>query len=273
MKVSSIGLLATGAIVYGGTIITRPLEKELPNPYPVLPDRKPVIAPPTNSTRFFNDHQYIMVATLAAIIIPTDEEPGATEAGVVDYIDRLVAQSKKKQTEYVKGLNWTDNLSQKEYGKNFLSLKVKEQIRLLRLIDEAESMYYRPVYNLIERIYKKVDIIWDNLFGIGDITGFFKKIRRDVFYGYYSNPISWKVVGYYGPPQPIGYPGYFKPPSVTNYIDTVRQIDNNTCQGCHFDELQKDNHKDGNNISFSNLLSKFKCTNCHKSHFPLQGEK
>ncbi len=273
VKASTIGLLATGTVLYAGRIITQPPETELPNPYPVLPDKKPVIAPPNNGTHFFNNYQYNMVATLAAIIIPTDEEPGATEAGVVDYIDRLVAQSSKKQTQYVKGLNWTDNLSQKEYGKDFLSLKVKEQVRLLRLIDETESMYHRPVYNLIERIYKKADVIWDGLFGVGNSLGFFDKIRRDVFYGYYSSPISWKVIGYYGPPQPIGYPDHFKPPSATNYIDTVRQIDSNTCQSCHFDELQKDNHKNSDNISFIYLLSKFKCMNCHKSHFPLQGGK
>lgn len=37
--------------------------------------------------RFFDEHQYAVVQAACARLIPTDEDPGATEAGVVDYID------------------------------------------------------------------------------------------------------------------------------------------------------------------------------------------
>jgi hypothetical protein len=37
--------------------------------------------------RFFDEHQYAVVQAACARLIPTDEQPGATEAGVVDYID------------------------------------------------------------------------------------------------------------------------------------------------------------------------------------------
>jgi len=37
--------------------------------------------------RFFDEHQYAVVRAACARIIPTDQDPGATEAGVVDYID------------------------------------------------------------------------------------------------------------------------------------------------------------------------------------------
>jgi len=39
-----------------------------------------------------------LAAVLAALIIPTDEDPVATEAGVVNYIDRIVSESEQKQT-------------------------------------------------------------------------------------------------------------------------------------------------------------------------------
>jgi hypothetical protein len=37
--------------------------------------------------RFFDEQQYAVVQAACARLIPTDQDPGATEAGVVDYID------------------------------------------------------------------------------------------------------------------------------------------------------------------------------------------
>jgi hypothetical protein len=39
---------------------------------------------------FFNEKEYAIVRAACARLIPTDEDPGATEAGVVDYIDGLL---------------------------------------------------------------------------------------------------------------------------------------------------------------------------------------
>ena len=44
----------------------------------------------TRVPRFFSDREYACVQTACAWLIPTDEDPGATEAGVVDYIDGLL---------------------------------------------------------------------------------------------------------------------------------------------------------------------------------------
>jgi gluconate 2-dehydrogenase gamma chain len=260
IKISALGLAATGAAVTTARIMAIPPDMELPNPYPVVPDQKPAIPSPSSSTRFFNEHQYALLTTLAALIVPTDEDPGATEAGVVDYIDRLVAQSESKQATYIEGLDWLDELSQKKYGKDFLSLGLREQIDLLRSIDEARAMRNRAVSGFLERVDRKIDKIWDDLFGVGDVPRFLKEIRRDVFYGYYSNPISWKVIGYYGPPQPVGYPDYAEPPSAANYMNTVRPIEDETCQSCHFDQTTKEGHK---NLS--------ECTTCHTSHISSEG--
>jgi gluconate 2-dehydrogenase gamma chain len=260
IKISTVGLVATGAVVATGRIIAIPPDMGLPNPYPVVPDQKPALPSPGDRSRFFNEHQYALVATLAALIVPTDEDPGATEAGVVDYIDRLVAQSEEKQATYVKGLDWLDDLSQKEYDKDFLSLGLREQIDLLRSLDETRTMRTRSVSGFLGRVDRKIDKIWDDLFGVGHDSGFFKEIRRDVFYGYYSNPISWKAVGYYGPPQPVGYPDYTEPPSRANYTDTGPIIDDETCQSCHFDQTVKESH--------TNLTE---CTTCHVPHISSEG--
>jgi hypothetical protein len=260
IKTSAVGIAAAGSVMAAGKILSGPADPDLPHPYPVMPDKKPVIPAPAKPPVFFNDHQYSLVAALAALIVPADEGPGAVEAGAAGYIDRMVFESEKKQKEYAEGLEWIEETSQKQYGKNFLDLTVKEQIDLLIAIDEAETKINRRVSKLIDRINRKIDELWSDVFGVGNSNGFFKIIRTDVFYGYYSNPISWKVVGFYGPPQPAGYPDYSKPPSSDNYISTIRPVNNKICQNCHFDQLEKKGHKAHNN-----------CRDCHEPHFPLQG--
>jgi len=264
IKKSAIASLAVGGTFVAGKIIVSPPDMELPDPYPELPDQKPVIPPYNNKGLYLNKHQYALVATLAAIIIPTDDDPGATEAGVVDYIDRLVAGSEKKQTIYAKGLKWIDEFSRKKYGsgKDFFSLTLKNQIDLLRLIDEALAMRSRKVSSFLQLLNRKVDKIYDDLFGVGKNSTFFKVIRRDTIDGYFSNPVSWKMVGYYGPPQPIGYLDFSDPPSSTNYTGSIRPISNISCRICH---------KDGKHPRGG--LIKHTCKTCHRPHSPWPYDK
>jgi hypothetical protein len=259
IKKSVIGALVAGGAFAAGKIIVSPPDMGLPNPYPELPDRKPAIPPYNKNARFFNQHQYALVATLAAIIIPTDDNPGATEAGVVDYIDGIVAGSTAKQSVYQKGLKWIDAFSQEKYGSGevFLNLNMKRQIDLLRLIHQAAAMHSEKLFGFFKRLDRKIDKVWDNLFGIGKNSRFFNVIRWDVCKGYFSNPVSWKVLGYFGPPQPIGYPDFSDPPSSANYRDSVRLVDNTSCLTCHKDGK----HPRGGLINQT-------CTTCHRPHSP-----
>jgi hypothetical protein len=225
IKASAVGIAAAGSVMVAGKIISGSADPDLPHPYPVMPDKKPVIPASAKPPLFFNDHQYRLVASLASLIVPTDKDPGATEAGAADYIDKMVSYSEIKQKQYAKGLEWIEDVSKKQYGKYFIDLTVEEQIDLLIAIDEADIKRNIPVSGLIGRIDRKIHTLWDEVFGVGDSSRFFKTIREDVFFGYYSNPISWKVIGYFGPPQPVGYPDYAEPPSSDNYIFRgLRQI-------------------------------------------------
>jgi gluconate 2-dehydrogenase gamma chain len=264
IKKSVIGALVAGGAFATGKIIVSPPDMGLPNPYPELPDRKPDMPPYNNNALFFNEHQYALVATLAALIIPTDDDPGASEAGVVDYIDSVVAGSEKKQAIYVKGLKWIDGFSRKTYGtgKDFLNLSLKRQIDLLRLINETHSMRRRKVSSFLQRLNRKIDTVWDDFFGVGKNANFFNVIRRDVCDGYFSNPVSWKVVGYFGPPQPDGYPNFSDPPSSANYTGSLRSVDNKTCLICH----QEGKHPRGGLINQT-------CTTCHRPHSPWPYDK
>jgi gluconate 2-dehydrogenase gamma chain len=264
IKKSAIGILLAGGAFAAGKIVVSPPDMGLPDPYPELPDRELVIPPYDKKALFFNKHQYALVATLAAIIIPTDGDPGATEAGVVDYIDRLLAGSDEKQSVYQKGLKWIDEVSQKKYGagEDFLNSSLKRQIDFLRLIQETDAVRERKVSSFIGRLNRKIDRIWDNSFGVGGIPRFFKVIRSDVCDGYFSNPISWKVVGYFGPPQPSGYMDFSDPPSSAKYTGSVRPVDNPSCLICNEDGR----HPRGGLIDHS-------CTTCHRPHSPWPYDK
>jgi gluconate 2-dehydrogenase gamma chain len=264
IKKSAIGILIAGGAFAAGKIIVSPPDMGLPNPFPELPDQKPVIPPYNKNALFFNEHQYALVATLAAIIIPTDDEPGATEAGVVDYIDTLLAGSEKKQAVYDNGLKWIDKFSQKKYGsgKDFLNLSIGAQIGLLRLIDETYNMRHRSVSSLLQRVDRKIDKIWDDLFGAGENSRFFKIIHKDVLEGFFSNPVSWKAVGFFGPPQPVGYLNFPDPPSSTNYKGSIRLVDNKSCLICHKDGK----HPRGGLIDHT-------CISCHRPHSPWPYDK
>ena len=258
IKKMGVGVLATGGLLSIGGIVVSPPDMNLPDPYPELPDKMPAMPAYNKQALFFDEHQYALVATLGAIIIPTDEDPGATEAGVVDYIDKIVAASNKRQQIYSKGLKWIDDLSKEKYGNDFLTLDMKKQIKMLRRIDESETMKRRPASNFIELVDRKIDTIWDDHFGVGRNSHFFKTIQKDVFVAFYSNPISWQSIGYYGPPQPGGYLDFAQPPSTTDYTGSVRQVRNESCMICH-NEGKK--HPRGKLIDYT-------CNTCHRPHSP-----
>lgn len=126
---------------------------------------------------FLDEHQAETVAAITTQIIPTDEDPGAHEAGVTQYIDTLCAGSEGRQWLYTEGIRTLDELSADRFGsgKAFVDLTLEQQIELLLAMEE---------------------------------TDFFRMVRADTFEGFYTNPISWGFIGYEGPPQFGGYRDY-----------------------------------------------------------------
>src|SRR5450631_1484502 len=73
--------------------------------------------------------------TLEAIceqIIPTDQTPGASWAGVVNFIDRqLMGPYRRQQGAYRKGLFAIDEAAAAKFGKSFVDLDAPRQRALL----------------------------------------------------------------------------------------------------------------------------------------------
>lgn len=262
IRKSAISLLGAGTLLASSKISISSSPQKLQDFSLQLPDRKPTIPAYNDKALFFNEHQYALVATLAALIMPTDKDPGATEAGVVDYIDKIVADSKKKQDIYTKGLKWLDDFSQEKFGtaKDFLNLSLGRQIDMLGLI--YAKFAPRRASSLVQRVSRKLTSIWDGLFGDRIHTAFCRTIRQDVLDGYYSNPIAWKGVGYFGPPNPVGYPDFADPPSPKYYTGSIRLVDNASCNTCH----EEGEHPRGGLINHT-------CISCHRPHAPWPYDK
>ena len=247
-----------GAALTAGNFLI-PSGNSLASQYIEIPAQKPAIPSFNPNSRFFNEHQYLTVATLAALIIPTDEYPGATEAGVADYLDNSLADgSPKERTTYGKGLAWIDKLSRQEHAKDFIHLDVQTQIGLLQKMHESSEMRQRKVSGFLERLSRKLDKLRDDVFGMGEKVEFFRRLRIHAFEAFYSNPVSWTMIGYYGPPQPVGYLDFADPPTAYNDSPPVRYVNSAACLGCHGEAME---HPNGGLIAHA-------CTTCHRPHKP-----
>ena len=90
---------------------------------------------------FFAAEEKEIVATVADLIIPTDEiSPGARAAGAQDWIDFLVANSSAEdQRRWREGIAALDEASRQARGKKFLELAGSAQRELLQQLAEREE--------------------------------------------------------------------------------------------------------------------------------------
>ena len=111
---------------------------------------------------FFSSQQFQTIERLADMIIPTDETPGAKEAGVAEFIDFMVATrvpvtarrdvrctqdaielGNEAQGRFLAGLNWMDARSKSEFGREFMECAPEQQKSLLEEL--AYKAKFRPM--------------------------------------------------------------------------------------------------------------------------------
>jgi gluconate 2-dehydrogenase gamma chain len=135
---------------------------------------------------FFSPEQAMEVESVAAQIIPTDDTPGAREAGAVYFIDRALATfDRERQAVYMQGLGDLQAKTRELFPNStkFSGLSAEQQIRVLKAIEK---------------------------------TPFFAQIRTHTVTGFLANPehggnrdeIGWKLIGFEGKfhyQAPFGY--------------------------------------------------------------------
>jgi gluconate 2-dehydrogenase gamma chain len=125
---------------------------------------------------------YAEAATLAAVcdqIIPPDQDPGASQAGVVQFIDlQLSGFHRGLQKQYRAGLAALDSLASGRFGRPFAAAPLADQLALLTDIEAKKA-------------------------GDAAARSFFQMVVSHTMQGFYGDPrhggnrnrVSWRMLG------------------------------------------------------------------------------
>ena len=139
--------------------------------------------------RFFRIDEARTLAAMVGQIIPPDQDPGASWAGVVNYIDRqLCGPYQALEWTYRLGLSGVDQTSRALYGKVFADVESQQQIELLHQLENRTAP----------------GTIWRQL----SSSDFFAMVVDHTMQGFYGDPrhggnregVSWKMLGIPYPP-------------------------------------------------------------------------
>ncbi len=189
----------------------------------------------TTHATFFDDHQRATVEAAMARIIPTDDAPGAREAGTVDFVDRYLSgieyiyarpdgsgfeklegrraaawqqRVDLARSKYVAGITELDRLCVEQHEARFVDLDEDRQDEMLRRIERAGSpaaerawrdtpaiAYGGPVEPALQQTNAEADMDFFNLLVTHTRQGFL----ADPIYGGNKDHIGWQVIGFPGP--------------------------------------------------------------------------
>jgi gluconate 2-dehydrogenase gamma chain len=128
--------------------------------------------------RFFTPTEARTVDAICAQLIPADRDAGASEAGVVNYIDiQLTRPFQKHQRAYRRGLAALDAAARARFGKPFAELPAAAQIEALNALEENEPAFF--------------DLL---------LTHARQGFYGDPRHGGNRNRVSWKMLGLPFPP-------------------------------------------------------------------------
>lgn len=153
--------------------------------------------------RFLTAEEAADVKAFAAQVVPKDETPGAAEANVVHFIDRVLVDFEPGvQPEFRKAIGELNRLSQTATGQSlrFAALASAQQMHVM---GELEKLPNAPRPDMLGSFY-----------GIGSNS--FDVLRSLVLAGFLSDPdlggnkdsIGWKLIEFDGSPvhePPFGY--------------------------------------------------------------------
>jgi gluconate 2-dehydrogenase gamma chain len=132
----------------------------------------------SSAWEFLSDEQARTLAALCDQVVPADDFPSASQAGVLDYIDRQLARVyRRHRAAYSDGLVRLDTLSRTRFGRGIAALSVDLQFQAVTAFAEQDK-------------------------------SFFELVRNHTLEGYYGSPrhggnrdaVSWRMLGLAEPP-------------------------------------------------------------------------
>jgi gluconate 2-dehydrogenase gamma chain len=186
------------------------------------------------SAKFFDAHQRATIEAAMARIIPTDDQPGAKEAGTVEFVDRYLsglefiyakpdgsgferlegrrAQAWQQRIEilrakYVEGTKELDRRSQSRFAADFVQLATEQQDGILYDMErpalqveaeltEAQAVAgFAPVEPALQQTNAEIELDFFPLLALHTRQGFY----ADPIYGGNKDRVGWKLIGFEGP--------------------------------------------------------------------------
>ena len=178
---------------------------------------------------FFDTHQRQTLAAAMSRIIPTDDTPGATEAGCIDFLDRYLSgigyiyakpdgsgfetltgrQADAWQTrvdaaraKYVAGVLELDRRARQEHGTDFADLDSDQQDGVLGSIHTPQAAeaspsiaYGKPAEPALQQTKAESDLDFFPLLVVHTRQGYL----ADPIYGGNRDQVGWKTIGFPGP--------------------------------------------------------------------------
>jgi gluconate 2-dehydrogenase gamma chain len=138
--------------------------------------------------RFFTLEEGRAVAAICERLIPADQDPGAAEAGVVNFIDlQLMGPYKRYRVNYRQGIKGVEEASREKFGRGFTELSPESQDAVLKALEGGVT-----------------GEAWKAL----SSKDFFTLILGHTMQGFYGDPrhggnrgrASWKMLGVPYPP-------------------------------------------------------------------------
>jgi Gluconate 2-dehydrogenase subunit 3 len=117
----------------------------------------------------------LLRSTMDEIIPAGDGMPAASEAGGVDYLEKLSASDPKIAKELRGSLAGLDELSQKQFQSAFVALSHEQRVQALTALEQQQAQA-------------------------------FKELRDYVYEAYYEQPQVWKLIDYHLYPTNGGGP-------------------------------------------------------------------
>ncbi|MCE7863784.1 MAG: gluconate 2-dehydrogenase subunit 3 family protein [Bacteroidetes bacterium CHB5] len=144
---------------------------------------------------FFSNEQGVLIETLAEIIIPKTETPGAKEAGVPQFIDTLIANvyTQEQKEKFINDLVAFDTGAKEPAGNSFIQCTPEEQVQYF------EAHHTKALKEATEG----GPTGWWNA-GSGGDKPFVLKVKELVLVGYFtSEPGATKALQYNPVPGPF----------------------------------------------------------------------
>ena len=165
-------------------------------------------------------------------VIPTDDQPGAKEAGTVEFLDRYLSgigfvyakpdgsgfeQLDGKRAEawqqridilrekYVQGVEELDRRSRAQFDADFARLTAEQQDQILAKMERPEQQTdveeaqataaFAPVEPAMQQTSAEIDLDFFPLLALHTRQGFY----ADPIYGGNKDRVGWKLIGFDGP--------------------------------------------------------------------------